>query len=108
VAYLRTVKTSSGAMAVQIVWSSRRGSRSIEQLGSAHDEAGLDALNAAAAERLAAGLAELGLGVAAQSSSEPCRSRPRGRRICGMRCADVQPATAGPSCDVGGEGPRHP
>ncbi|GAB4963284.1 hypothetical protein MAHJHV51_56470 [Mycobacterium avium subsp. hominissuis] len=25
-AYVRTVKTSSGAMAVQVVWSSRRGS----------------------------------------------------------------------------------
>jgi hypothetical protein len=32
------VKTASGAVAVQIVWSSRRGSRSIEHLGSAHDE----------------------------------------------------------------------
>src|ERR1700681_1906772 len=31
VAYVRTVKTSSGATAVQIVWSSRRGSRSIER-----------------------------------------------------------------------------
>jgi hypothetical protein len=40
VAYVRTVKTSSGATAVQIVWSSRRGSRSIEHFGSAHDEAG--------------------------------------------------------------------
>jgi hypothetical protein len=49
VAYVRTVKTSSGATAVQIVWSSRRGSRSIEHLGSAHGEAGLAALKAAAA-----------------------------------------------------------
>ncbi len=48
-AYVRTVKTSSGATAVQIVWSSRRGSRSIEHLGSAHDEAELAALKAAAA-----------------------------------------------------------
>ena len=55
VAYVRTVKTSSGATAVQIVWSSRRGSRKIEHLGSAHDEAGLAALKAAAAQRLAAG-----------------------------------------------------
>ena len=39
VAYVRTVKTASGATAVQIVWSSRRGSRTIEHLGSAHDEA---------------------------------------------------------------------
>lgn len=35
VAYVRTVKTSSGATAVQIVWSWHKGSRSIEHLGSA-------------------------------------------------------------------------
>ena len=52
VAYVRTVKTSSGAIAVQIVWSSRRGSRSIEHLGSAHDESELEALKAAAQQRL--------------------------------------------------------
>ena len=67
-AYVRTVKTASGATAVQIVWSSRRGSRSIEHLGSAHDEAGLAALKAAAAQRLAAGQAELDLGVAERSA----------------------------------------
>ena len=33
-AYVRTVKTASGATAVQIVWSSRRGSRNIEHVGS--------------------------------------------------------------------------
>ena len=70
-AYVRTVKTSSGATAVQIVWSSRRGSRSIEHLGSARDEAGLAALKAAAAQRLAAGQAVLDLGLAVQSESEP-------------------------------------
>ena len=63
-AYVRTVKTASGATAVQIVWSSRRGSRSIEHLGSAHDEAEVAALKAAAAQRLAAGQAELDLGLA--------------------------------------------
>jgi hypothetical protein len=71
VAYVRTVKTASGATAVQIVWSSRRGSRSIEHLGSAHDEAELAALKAAAAERLAAGQAVLDLGVAGPPGSEP-------------------------------------
>lgn len=70
-AYVRTVKTSSGATAVQIVWSSRRGSRSIEHIGSAHDEAALAALKAAAAQRLAAGQAELDLGVAGRPGSEP-------------------------------------
>jgi hypothetical protein len=71
VAYVRTVKTSSGATAVQIVWSSRRGSRSIEHLGSAHDEAALAALKAAAAQRLAAGQTELDLGVGGPSGSAP-------------------------------------
>ncbi len=70
-AYVRTVKTASGATAVQIVWSSRRGSRSIEHLGSAHDEAELAALKAAAAERLAANQAVLDLGVTAPAGSEP-------------------------------------
>jgi hypothetical protein len=59
VAYVRTVKTSSGATAVQIVWSWRKGSRSIEHLGSAHDDVELLALKTAAAERLAAGQTEL-------------------------------------------------
>ena len=68
---MRTVKTASGATAVQIVWSSRRGSRSIEHLGSAHDGAELAALKAAAAERLAANQAVLDLGVTAPPGSEP-------------------------------------
>jgi hypothetical protein len=63
VAYVRTVKTASGATAVQIVWSSRRGSRQIEHLGSAHDEAQLEVLKAAADQRLAAGQQSLDLGL---------------------------------------------
>jgi hypothetical protein len=63
VAYVRTVKTASGATAVQIVHSSRRGSRDIEHVGSAHDEAQLVALKTAAAARLAGGQGELALGV---------------------------------------------
>jgi hypothetical protein len=55
VVYVRTVKSASGVTAVQNVWSSRRGSRRIEHLGSAHDDAELEALKAAAAERLAEG-----------------------------------------------------
>lgn len=62
-AYVRTVKTASGAMAVQIVWSSRRGARSIEHIGSAHDDGELAALKAAAAERLAGGQTVLDLDV---------------------------------------------
>ena len=62
-AYIRTVITASGATAVQVVWSWRRGSRSIEHIGSAHDEVELAALKAAAAARLAAGQTELDLGL---------------------------------------------
>jgi hypothetical protein len=51
---MRTVKTTSGATAMQVVWSSRRGSREIELLGSAHDEAELQAPKAAALQRIAA------------------------------------------------------
>lgn len=61
--YLRTVKTTSGATAVQIVHSSRRGSRDIEHLGSAHDDAGLELLKAAGRQRIAAGQGELDLGL---------------------------------------------
>jgi hypothetical protein len=70
-AYVRTVRTASGATAVQIVHSSRRGSRDIEHLGSAHDEAELEALKAAAARRLTRGQDELGLGLDAVASAGP-------------------------------------
>jgi Transposase DDE domain len=70
VAYVRTVKTargrsqySSGAVAVQIVWSSRRGSRNIEHVGSTHDEAEVQLLKAAAQQRIVEGQGELDLGL---------------------------------------------
>jgi hypothetical protein len=63
VPYVRTVRTASGATAVQSVWSSRRGSRDIEHLGSAHDETELEVLKAAAGQRIAAGQGELDLGL---------------------------------------------
>jgi hypothetical protein len=63
VAYVRTVRTASGAIAVLIVWSSRRGSRRIEHLGSAHDEAEVEALKAAARQRLAEGQGAFDLGL---------------------------------------------
>jgi hypothetical protein len=61
--YIRTVKTSSGARAVQIVHSSRKGSRDIEHIGSAHDEVELELLKTVARQRLAAGQGELDLGL---------------------------------------------
>ena len=60
---MRTVKTASGATAVQIVHSSRRGSRDIQHIGSAHDEAEVEALKAAARQRLVAGQGVLDLGL---------------------------------------------
>ena len=67
--YVRTVKTKSGATAVQVVWSSRRGSREIEHFGSAHDDAELEMLKAAASQRIAAGQIELDLGLEAAAGS---------------------------------------
>jgi Transposase DDE domain len=63
VPYVRTVRTSSGATAVQIVYSSHRGSRQIEHLGSAHTAAEVELLKAAARQKLAAGQGELELGL---------------------------------------------
>src|SRR5262245_57372927 len=60
---MRTVKTTSGATAVQVVWSSRRGAREIEHMGSAHDDAELEALKVAAQQRIAAGQLQLALGL---------------------------------------------
>ena len=60
--YVRTVRTASGATAVQIVHSYHRGSRRIEHIGSAHDDAELELLKAVARQRLAAGQGVLELG----------------------------------------------
>lgn len=62
-AYVRTVKTASGARAVQIVYSSRKGSRDIEHIGSAHDDVELELLRTVARQRLAAEQGELDLGL---------------------------------------------
>jgi len=71
VAYVRTVKTASGATAVQIVHSNRRGARTIDHIGSAHSPEEIEALRAVAVQRLAHGQdeLELGLGMAAAASS---------------------------------------
>ena len=100
VAYVRTVKTASGATAVQIVWSSRRGSREIEHLGSAHDEAELEALKAAArgaARRRSRPVLDLGAGGLARRVG-PVADRllaggaPVGRVVPGLRRARLRPA----------------
>jgi hypothetical protein len=71
VAYVHTVKTASGATAVQVVWSSRRGSREIEHLGSANDATELEALKAAAQQRVAAGQLEFDLGAGSPGLGGP-------------------------------------
>ncbi|MBG0817875.1 IS1634 family transposase [Planomonospora sp. ID82291] len=48
---------------MQIVHSSRKGSRDIEHIGSAHDDVELELLKTAARQRLAAGQGELDLGL---------------------------------------------
>ena len=75
--YVRTVKTASGARAVQIVHSSRRGSRDIEHIGSAHDDAELELLKAVATQRVQAGQGEFDLGlnqVGSPAQVRRCRS----------------------------------
>src|SRR5262249_42098598 len=87
VAYIRTVKTASGARAVQIVHSSRKGSRDIEHIGSAHDDVDLVLLlKTVAGQRLAAGQGELDLGLdAPRRRVGRCRSPPPGWGTCGTR-----------------------
>ena len=77
-AYVRTVRTSSGATAVQIVWKSRQGSRQIEHIGSAHSDVEVELLKAAAAQRIAAGQDELPLEVAS-------KQQPTALEIAGSR-----------------------
>jgi hypothetical protein len=48
-----------------VVWKSRRGSREVEHLGSAHTDAEVELLKAVGAQRIAAGQDELPLEVAA-------------------------------------------
>jgi hypothetical protein len=55
VTYVRIVRISSRAAAVQVVWTYRHGSRDIEHLGSAHTDAEVELLKAVAAQRIPAG-----------------------------------------------------
>lgn len=84
--YVRTVKTSSGATAVQIVSSSHRGSRRIEHLGSAHDGAERELLKAAARQKLAAGqgVLDLGLETGTPGGPLPIRSSRMGCLLEGL------------------------
>ena len=87
--YVRTVKTASGATAVQIVYSFHRGSREIEHIGSAHDDAELELLKAAARQRLASGQGELDLGLdtGAAGGPLPIASSRMGCLLDALSCA---------------------
>jgi hypothetical protein len=102
--YVRTVKTTSGATAVQIVHSSRRGSRDIEHLGSAHDEVELELLKAAARQRLAAGQGELDLGL---EVTEPGRRGAGGGPlpITSTRMGHLLDPSSGPTASWGSPAP---
>ena len=84
--YVRTVKTASGATAVQIVYSFHRGSRQIEHVGSAHSQAELELLKAAARQKLAAGqgVLDLGLDTAAPGGPLPITSSRMGCLLDGL------------------------
>jgi hypothetical protein len=82
---VRTVKTASGATAVQIVHSTRRGSRDIEHIGSAHGEAELEVLKAAARQRLSAGQRELDLGLGGAAGAGWAAGRAGALPITGSR-----------------------
>ncbi|GAA1626528.1 IS1634-like element ISMsm6 family transposase [Georgenia ruanii] len=73
--YIRKVKTSSGATAVQIV--DKRGGvrRIVAHVGSAHDDVELAVLMQAARERLNEGQAELDLGLDEAVRTSPGRAR---------------------------------
>lgn len=72
-AYIRTVKTASGATAVQIVWPFRGRARKIEHPGSAHDDIGVAALKARqpGGRRLLGGQDQRELGPYAPVDAEP-------------------------------------
>ena len=94
--HLRTVKTSSGATAVQIVHSNRRGSRDIEHIGSAHTPADVELLKAVARERLAAGQGVLDLQMQAPAgSSDVVALRPGALPIRSSRMGHLGDGLAG-------------
>src|SRR5699024_11611711 len=67
--HIRTVRTASGARAVQIVYSKRGGKRELEHIGSAHTDAEYELLVAAARKKMAGGQGELDLGFSDESAA---------------------------------------
>lgn len=75
-AYVRAVRTASGATAVQIVWSYSKGSRKIDHLGSAHTPEQVESLKAAGRQRIHAGQGELDLGLPPSPAADSGRPLP--------------------------------
>lgn len=61
--YIRTVKTASGATAVQVIFSERGGSKKMEHIGSAHTPDDLAVLKAKAHRLIDGGQMSLDLGM---------------------------------------------
>ena len=72
--FIRRVRTSSGATAVQIVEKRSGVRRIVEHIGSAHDELELAVLLQTARDRLNAGQDELDLGLDAPQAASPLRA----------------------------------
>ncbi|HEX3965371.1 MAG TPA: hypothetical protein VHZ03_53455 [Trebonia sp.] len=92
------MKTASGATAVQVAWSYHRGSRKIEHIGSAHDDAELETLKAAARQRLGAGHLELDLGLGGPGPSGPLE-------IASSRLGHLLDPCRGPTIRLGSRRP---
>ena len=98
--FVRKVRTASGAVAVQVVTRRGRQVEGIEHVGSAHTDAELALLLAAARERLAAGQEVLDLGEMAEVS-------PRMREVAdwtGPRELSLPRAAGGRPAAVAGGG----
>jgi hypothetical protein len=78
------------------VWSSRRGSRQIEHVGSAHSDDEVAALKQVAAERISAGQGELDLGPHAGPGAGPLEVVESKTAWVRQNSRQVQPARRGP------------
>ncbi|WVN79224.1 IS1634 family transposase (plasmid) [Rhodococcus sp. M8-35] len=78
-AYIRKVRTASGATAVQIAAKHDRRDKVLEHLGSAHTDSELAALLETAREKLLAGQQELDLDLGTTSSGPPTITGKRSR-----------------------------
>lgn len=86
--YIRTVRTASGATAVQVVYAEKRGSKKMEHIGSAYSQEDLAALKLRAQQLLDGnqGVLDLGIdttpaGTGSESSPVPITSERAGHLI---------------------------